>query len=312
MRNALMDALYNLASEDKNFMLLTADLGYGVFEEFESRFPFQYLNVGVAEQNMIGIASGLALEGKTVFLYSIGNFPTLRCLEQIRNDACYHDLNINIIAMGGGFSYGSLGMSHHATEDIAIMRSLPGVTVIAPCTASQTKHATLALAKRSGVGYLRIDKSKAEVSDESDIFEIGEMKTLVDGADYAVFVIGGIAEEAVKASIELKVDHDIGLKVISLPTLKPFYDHDNAIDEVKTKKGIITLEEGNKENGLSFMLSSLFVSKSVLPKKFKPLAINDTYVATVGTQAFLREYSSLSKGNIISIILEWELNEGKH
>ena len=102
MRNGFMRSMFALAEESKDLMLITADLGYGVFEEFEKKYPKQYLNVGVAEQNMIGVASGLALEGKTVYLYSIGNFPTLRCLEQIRNDACYHELNINIVAMGGG------------------------------------------------------------------------------------------------------------------------------------------------------------------------------------------------------------------
>lgn len=118
MRDAFLKSIFLLAKRDSDVMLLTADLGYGVFEEFEEEFPGQYLNVGVAEQNMMGVATGLALEGKKVFTYSIGNFPTLRCLEQIRNDACYHELNINIVASGGGFSYGGLGMSHHATEDL--------------------------------------------------------------------------------------------------------------------------------------------------------------------------------------------------
>ena len=116
MRDAFLNKLTQLALKDKDIILLTADLGFGVFEDFESQFPGQYFNVGVAEQNMTGLAAGLALEGKKVVTYSIGNFPTLRCLEQIRNDICYHDLNVTIVASGGGFSYGSLGMSHHTTE----------------------------------------------------------------------------------------------------------------------------------------------------------------------------------------------------
>ena len=110
-------------------MLLTGDLGFGVLTEFAERFPKQFLNVGVAEQNMSGLAAGLALEGHTVFTYSIGNFPTLRCLEQIRNDICYHSANVKIVCVGGGMSYGAVGMSHHATEDLAILRSLPGMLV---------------------------------------------------------------------------------------------------------------------------------------------------------------------------------------
>ena len=145
MRDAFMNALFDLAELDSDVMLLTGDLGFGVFEEFEEKHPSQYLNVGVAEQNMIGIATGLALEGKKIFVYSIGNFPTLRCLEQIRNDACYHMLNINIIASGGGFSYGGLGMSHHATEDLSIMRALPDMSVVAPATAWEAGEAIMGL-----------------------------------------------------------------------------------------------------------------------------------------------------------------------
>jgi len=112
--------------------LITGDLGFGVLTDFAERFPRQYLNVGVAEQNMVGIATGLALEGRIVFTYSIANFGTLRCLEQIRNDACYHNANVKVVSMGGGFSYGALGISHHATEDISILRALPDITVVVP------------------------------------------------------------------------------------------------------------------------------------------------------------------------------------
>src|SRR6185295_5853335 len=105
---------------------ITGDLGFGLLTDFARRFPRQYLNVGVAEQNMTGIAAGLAFEGRTVITYSIANFPTLRCLEQVRNDVCYHMANVKIVAIGGGMSYGELGITHHATEDIAIVRSLPG------------------------------------------------------------------------------------------------------------------------------------------------------------------------------------------
>ena len=115
MRDAFVSSLHDLASQDPDVMLLTGDLGFGVLDEFAKRFPRQYLNVGVAEQNLTGMAAGLALSGKRVFTYSIANFPTLRCLEQIRNDICYHDANVTVVAIGGGLSYGPLGFSHHAT-----------------------------------------------------------------------------------------------------------------------------------------------------------------------------------------------------
>ena len=132
MRTAFFDALFNLAKADERINLIVGDLGFGVVESFAKAFPNRFLNVGVAEQNMIGIGAGMALSGKVVFIYSIANFPTLRCLEQVRNDVCYHKANVKIIAVGGGFSYGSLGMTPHATEDLAILRVLPEMVVVAP------------------------------------------------------------------------------------------------------------------------------------------------------------------------------------
>ena len=134
MREIFIEELYIAARKNKRIMLVVNDLGYSVIEKFAKDLPRQFINAGVAEQNMIGLAAGLALGGKRVFVYSIGNFPTLRCLEQIRNDICYHDLNVTITSIGGGFSYGQLGMSHHATEDLSIMRALPNMTVVAPGT----------------------------------------------------------------------------------------------------------------------------------------------------------------------------------
>ena len=147
MRDAFVRALEELAEENSNLFFITADLGFGVFDNFEEKFPKQYLNIGVAEQNMIGVATGLALEGRDVFVYSIANFSTFRCLEQIRNDAAYHNVNITIVSSGGGFTYGSLGMSHHATEDIGIMRAIPNITVVAPTSPWETYHATKKLSK---------------------------------------------------------------------------------------------------------------------------------------------------------------------
>ena len=132
MRTAFIKALTELAEKDPRVTLLVGDLGFGVVTDFAKRFPNQFLNVGVAEQNMAGVAAGMAITGRIVFTYSLANFPTLRCLEQIRNDICYHKANVIVVAIGGGLCYGALGMSHHATEDLAVMRALPELTVVAP------------------------------------------------------------------------------------------------------------------------------------------------------------------------------------
>src|SRR5438477_2359167 len=150
MRDQFVKTLTALAETNSLIMLVTGDLGFGVLTGFKERFPRQYLNVGVAEQNLTGLATGLALEGRVVFTYSIGNFPTLRCLEQIRNDVCYHNVDVKVVSIGAGFSYGPLGISHHATEDISILRALPNMTVVSPCDLWEVAEATRALVDRPG------------------------------------------------------------------------------------------------------------------------------------------------------------------
>ena len=159
MRTAFIQTLFELAEKDERINLIVGDLGYSVVEQFAERFPERYLNVGVAEQNMTGVAAGMALCGKVVFTYSIANFPTLRCLEQIRNDVCYHNVSVKIVSVGGGLAYGSLGMSHHGSEDIAILRSLPNMVVVAPGDPIEARLATEAIASHSGPCYLRLGKA---------------------------------------------------------------------------------------------------------------------------------------------------------
>ena len=147
MRDQFIKTLLGEVEKNPNIILITGDLGFGVLNEFIEKYPNNFINAGVAEQNMTGIAAGLALEGKKVFTYSIANFPTLRCFEQIRNDVCYHNLDVNIISIGGGFSYGSLGMSHHATEDIAVMRTLPNLDIFSPSGLWEVDKATKSLSQ---------------------------------------------------------------------------------------------------------------------------------------------------------------------
>ena len=205
MRDVFVRELTAIAKERPDVMLITADLGFGVLEEFATRFPKQFLNVGIAEQNMTAVATGLALEGATVFTYSLGNFPTLRCLEQIRNDACYHNVNVKIVTVGGGMSYGAVGASHHATEDLAIMRALPGTTVVCPGDNWEAAEATRAIVDRPGVAYLRLDKSIAPPSHRFDeLFHLGRARKIVDGSAATLIATGGILGEAMKAAETLR------------------------------------------------------------------------------------------------------------
>ena len=305
MRNATILALTKLADNNKNVILITADLGFGLFEDFAKKFPSQFLNVGIAEQNMIGIASGLSIEGKIVFVYSIGNFPTLRCLEQIRNDASYHGLNVNIICMGAGFSYGALGTSHHATEDIAIMRALPGTSVISPSTDTEAYFATMSLADIKGVTYLRLDKSKVQsIKQTEKSLKIGKGNILKDGRDYTIISCGSITEVALNAAFSLE-ELGISCQVISMHTIKPI-DIELIKKCINDSKGIITLEEGNISGGMGSAVLEACEKIGSFPRKLKILGIQDSFVSKIGSQDFLRKYIGLSKEAIEEVILNWK------
>jgi len=301
MRDAFLKGLTELAESDPSVVLITADLGFGVFEDFERRFPKQYLNVGVAEQNMTGVATGMALEGRVVFTYSIGNFPTLRCLEQIRNDACYHDVNVNVVACGGGFSYGALGMSHHATEDLSIMRSLPNVTVVAPSDSWEMYNATKAITLQRGVGYLRIDKAETGIlPQENEKFTVGKARLLRGGSDFTIVGVGGIVVEGIAAADELAKE-GINVRVISMHTIKPL-DKKMILSAARETGGVLSLEENNVIGGLAGAIAEVCLENGVQPKKFIPMGIQDTYSAIVGSQQFLRSQYGLNKEKIIQNI----------
>jgi len=302
MRDAFLAALTSLAEKDKDVVLLTGDLGYGVFEEFESRFPGQYFNVGVAEQNMTGLASGLSLEGKKVVTYSIGNFPTLRCLEQIRNDACYHDANITVVASGGGFSYGSLGMSHHATEDLAILRALPNISVVAPCTAKEAGEATTAMIQGGGVGYLRLDKTAAEDSMVESHFVIGGSRRYKEGSDITLIAIGGILDDVNIAAVELG-KLGINARVLGMHSVKPI-DTDAILDAAKNTGGMVTIEEHNKDGGLGSAVSEVCMDFGVMPKKFLRIGLDNMYSSIVGSQQYLRSRYQMDSVAIVDRVKE--------
>ena len=303
MRNEFLEATIKLAKNDKDVVLLTADLGFGVFEEYENMFPNQYFNVGVAEQSMTSIATGLAMEGKRVITYSIGNFPTLRCLEQIRNDACYHEANITIVASGGGFSYGALGMSHHATEDLSILRALPGVKVVAPCTPWEAGKAITALVNDNGVGYLRLDKSFAnETLKETSPFLFEKSRRHREGRDITIIATGGILKEALKAADFLE-KKNIKIRVVGMHTIKPLDVEEVKLAAIETR-GIITLEENNYLGGLGGAIAETCMDLEIKPKLFHRIGLNDIYSSIVGSQEYLREKYKLDSEAVIKKILE--------
>ena len=299
MRDAFVTRLTVLAASDPRIFLVIGDLGFGVLTDFAKNFPSQFLNAGVAEQNMIGVATGLALEGRIVFVYSIGNFPTLRCLEQIRNDACYHGANVKIVSMGGGFSYGALGMSHHATEDISILRALPGVTMSVPGDAHEAAEATTALAATPGVGYLRLDKSKApDINPGLETFQLGKIRTVREGNDITLACCGGILGTVVVAA-EALAREGIQCRVLSVHTIKPI-DREAISRAAAETGGIISVEENTIEGGLGGLIAETCLDSGVVPKKFARMGLNDTFSSIVGSQEYLLSRYELDSTAIVA------------
>jgi transketolase len=278
--------------------LVTGDLGFGVLDKFRSRFPHQFINAGVAEQNMTGLATGLALEGRIVFTYSIANFPTLRCLEQIRNDACYHMANVKVVSIGGGFSYGALGISHHATEDLAIMRSLPNLTVLSPSGCWETIQATEALVNTSGTCFLRLDKSAGDDSPRrvDERFEVGRVRVLREGKDCAIFVTGGILEEVWRATALLE-NSGISAKIVSVHTIKPL-DQESILQICENTDVVITVEEHTIYGGLGGALAETLMDNGISPKGFLRIGLEAGFSCIVGSQKYLRECYGLDAKSI--------------
>lgn len=300
MRDAFVRRLTELALKDARLMIVTGDLGFGVLTDFAERFPSQYLNAGVAEQNMTGVATGLALEGRTVFTYSIANFSTLRCLEQIRNDAAYHDANVKVVAIGGGFSYGSLGMSHHATEDLAIMRSLP-ITVVAPGCEWEAEEATSALTALPGTCYLRLDRTGASSTRRGDeTFVIGQARTVRDGSAVTIVTTGGILDTALRAATQLE-EEGITVRVVSMHTLKPF-DAQSVLAAARETGGIVTVEEHSVFGGLGSAVAEACLDSNVVPRFFARIALRDGFSSIVGSQDYLRRHYGVDEQAIVTTI----------
>jgi transketolase len=295
MRDIFIRELLRYARANDRVMLITGDLGFGVLTAYSKELPAQYINAGVAEQNMTGLAAGLALEGRNVFTYSIANFPTLRCLEQIRNDVAYHGASVNIVAVGGGFSYGALGMSHHATEDVAIMRAIPGLRVFAPCDELETVAIVAQLIESPAPSYLRLDKSKVTQTVDEPFLE-GKLRSMRHGQHVALVAYGGIVDEAINAAQLLSQD-GIGCAVYSAHTLKPF-DRESMAKIGRMFEVVVTVEEHVSTGGLGSVAAETFLEAGIMPKRFSRICLPDAFSSIVGSQDYLRKCHGLDRQSI--------------
>jgi transketolase len=249
MRTAFVDGLCELAGRDERVMLLTADLGWSVLERFAQRFPDRFVNVGVAEQNMLGIATGLAREGLVPFAYSIATFATMRCFEQIRNGPVLHRLPIRIVGTGGGFAYGNAGPTHHAIEDLSIARTLPGLAVVAPADGAQTRTVLQRSRRHAGPMYLRIDKSdQPDIAALDGRFAFDRPALVRPGADVLLLTTGSIVHETLRAADEIET-HGISAAVAHFAHL-PFRGGAPLVRLLRRYREIVTIEEGSLAGGL--------------------------------------------------------------
>lgn len=301
MRTAFIQALNDLADKDERVCLIVGDLGYSVIEGFATKHPDQFVNAGVAEQNMIGLAVGMALTGKIVFTYSIGNFGTLRCLEQIRNDVCYHRANVKVVAVGGGLAYGNLGVTHHASEDVAIMRALPNMTVVAPGDPVEARLATRAVVAHEGPCYLRLGKAGEPVvhADEPD-FALGRALTLRDGSAVTMIASGGMLATSDKVARRL-AEHGLDVRLLSMHTVKPI-DREAVTKAATETRFVFTLEEHSVEGGLGGAVGEVMAELEPGHAPLKRIGLRPEFNKTVGDQNYLKAMHGLDEESVLKTI----------
>jgi transketolase len=299
VRTAFIDSLCEVAERDERVWLVCGDIGFSVLERFAERFPERYVNAGVAEQNMIGVSAGLALAGKVVFVYSIANFPVMRCLEQIRNDVCYHRLDVKIVAVGGGLAYGSAGYTHHGVEDLAVMRALPNLVVCAPGDPHETRALLPRIAATPGPCYLRLGKAGEELVHAGPLsVELGEAVPVREGAAAALLTTGGVLPLAVAASEALGAG-GIGCAVWSFPTVEPL--DLGALGAIAERCPRIVAVEEHGPGGFTSAVAEALLARRYRGA-FRAVRLDRAPILRGGTQQGLRAASGLSVEGLVGAV----------
>ncbi len=291
MRNEFVNELVKLAEADERVMLLTGDLGFMVLEEFEQRFPDRFINCGVGEQNMLGVATGLAEAGFVPFAYSIATFATLRPYEFIRNGPALHELPVRIVGVGGGFDYGHNGVTHFALEDYAVMRTQPRVTTVAPADAPQARAALHATAELPGPVYYRVSKRGDEVPGLDGHFELGRLSVVREGGDVAIFAIGSIAHEATAAA-DLLAERGIKATVALVPSFNP-----SPIEEIaallEEMPAALTVEAAYRDGGLGSLVAETIAERGIACRLLRA-GVTRMPGGETGSQRFLEDRHGLT------------------
>jgi transketolase len=303
VRTAFIDELHRLAALDSRINLVVGDLGYSVVEKFADAYPQRFLNAGVAEQNMTTLSAGLAIGGgSTVFTYSIANFATIRCLEQIRNDVCYHGANVKIVIVGGGVAYGTHGYTHFAVEDIAVMRAMPGMVVAVPADPVESVALTELAVQNDGPWYLRLGRNNEPVIHKNGLnsLSIGEMIQVRQGSTGTILATGPVLFEAIKAAEKLS-DSGIDVSVWSIPFIKPL-DHEKIAEIVSESTWIVCVEDHGPCGGAGSAIAESLVKGQKFPP-FVHLCFPEM-ITKSGSQEYLRNLYGLDCDSIVNTILK--------
>jgi transketolase len=291
MRNAFVDELVTLAAEDERVMLLTGDLGFMVLEEFEKRYPDRFVNCGVGEQNMVGVATGLAEAGFLPFVYSIATFATLRPYEFIRNGPALHDLPVRVVGVGGGFDYGHNGITHFALEDYAVMRAQPRITTVAPADDQHARAALRATIGIPGPVYYRVGKRGDEVPGLDGSFEVGRLNLLRRGGDVVILAIGSIVHEALAAATALAED-GIEATVALVSSFNPG-PVGEVVDLLDGASVALTVEAAYRNGGLGSFVAEA-IAEAGLGTRLVRAAVDSMPAGETGSQAYLEDRHGLT------------------
>jgi transketolase len=291
MRNTFVNTLVESAASDPTICLVVGDLGYSVVEPFCDNYGARFLNAGVAEQNMTGVAAGMAMTGLKVFTYSIANFPTLRCLEQIRNDVCYHGADVTVVAVGGGLGYGNLGYSHHAVQDIACMRTLPGMTLLLPGSPAEVVAVTRWKLEHPGPAYLRLGKGgEPNVGDDHVVISEPGLRPVAPGREVAAIAVGGALGWAGPWAISR------GHALYSIPVWVDCEDaRKTVIDCVTTHRRTVVIEEHLPGGGIGSLVREVLEPQPNLQGRVRCLALQPSACGQVGSASYLRERGNLTE-----------------
>lgn len=287
MRTAFVNCLVEQARQDDRIFVMTPDMGYSVLEKFRDEFPERFLNVGIAEQNAVGVAAGLALSGKVVYVYSIIPFVTMRCFEQVRLDVAYMRTNVRLVGVGAGYSYGPAGATHHAIEDIAIMRALPNMTVCCPGDPLEVRELVSHSFSYDGPMYFRLGKNgEPTIHRDGTRISIGQAVPVTQGDDLLLITTSNMLEHG-KQWVDDLAREGTRATLLSMPTIKPL-DTGAVTPFIEKGTPIVTLEEHSIIGGLGSAIAEL-IAESGKAIAFKRIGIPDRYAHIVGSQQFLRE-----------------------